>query len=154
VIATKSAISLALVEVKQEFEAATGAQLDIVRLPGVEHYPTLISDMTNHAGRYDASIAAAWWVGDLVAGGHLLSYDKFYDDPRFPKWNVDDVLPGPRTLLSYGGKKYMVAYDHDGQVLYYRRDLLGDPRHQAAFRQKYGYPLAVPQTWALLRDMV
>jgi multiple sugar transport system substrate-binding protein len=154
VIATKSAISLALVEVKQEFEAATGAQLDIVRLPGVEHYPTLISDMTNHAGRYDASIAAAWWVGDLVAGGHLLSYDKFYDDPRFPKWNVDDVLPGPRTLLSYGGKKYMVAYDHDGQVLYYRRDLLGDPRHQAAFRQKYGYSLAVPQTWTQLRDMV
>lgn len=154
VIATKSAISLALLEVKDEFEAATGAQLDIVRLPGVEHYPTIISDMTNHAGRYDASIAAAWWVGDMVAGGHLLSYDKFYGDPRFPTWSIDEVLRGPRTLLSYGGKKYMVAYDHDGQVLYYRRDLLGDPRHQAAFKQKYGYPLAVPQTWAQLRDAV
>ena len=155
VIATKSAISLALLEVKDEFEAATGAQLDVVRLPGVEHYPTIISDMTNHTGRYDASIAAAWWVGDMVAGGHLLPYDKFYGDPRFPSWSVDDVLPGPRTLLSYGGRKYMVAYDHDGQVLYYRRDLLRDPRHQAAFRQKYGYPLAVPpQTWAQLRDEV
>jgi multiple sugar transport system substrate-binding protein len=152
VIATKSAISVALLEVKEEFEAATGAQLDIVRMPGVEHYPTIISDMTNHTGRYDASIAAAWWVGDMVAGGHLLSYEKFYNDPRFPKWDIDDVLPGPRTLLSYGGKKYMVAYDHDGQVLYYRRDLLNDPRHQAAFKQKYGYPLAVPQTWAQLRD--
>jgi multiple sugar transport system substrate-binding protein len=154
VIATKSAISLALLEVKEEFEAATGAQLDIVRLPGVEHYPTIISDMTNHTGKYDASIAAAWWVGDMVAGGHLLSYDKFYDDPRFPKWSIDDVLPGPRTLLSYGGRKYMVAYDHDGQVLYYRRDLLQSPRHQADFKRKYGYPLAVPQTWAQLRDAV
>jgi multiple sugar transport system substrate-binding protein len=154
VIATKSAISVALLEVKQEFEAATGAHLDIVRLPGVEHYPTIISDMTNHTGKYDASIAAAWWVGDMVAGGHLLSYEKFYDDPRYPKWDIDDVLPGPRNLLSYGGKKYMVAYDHDGQVLYYRRDLLNDPRHQAAFRQKYGYPLAVPQTWVQLRDEV
>jgi len=154
VIATKSAISVALLEVKDEFEAATGAQLELVRMPGVEHYPTIISDMTNHTGKYDASLAGAWWVGDMVAGGHLLPYDKFYDDPRFPKWNIDDVLPGPRSLLSYGGKKYMVAYDHDGQVLYYRRDLLNDPRHQVAFKQRYGYPLAVPQTWSQLRDAV
>ena len=154
VIATKSAISLALVEVKDEFEAATGAQLEIVRAPGVEHFPTIISDMTNRVGKYDASIAGGWWLGDMVAGGHLLPYDKFYDDPRFPKWNIDDVLPGPRSLLSYAGKKYMVAYDHDGQVMYYRRDLLNDPRHQAAFRQKHGYALAVPQTWAQLRDAI
>lgn len=154
VIATKSAISEALLEVHGEFEAATGAQLEIVRLPGVEHYPTIISDMTNRVGKYDASIAGAWWVGDMVAGSHLLPYDKFYGDPRFPKWNIDDVLRGPRSLLTYGGKKYMVAYDHDGQVMYYRRDLLDDAQHQAAFRQKYGYPLAVPQTWAQLRDAV
>jgi multiple sugar transport system substrate-binding protein len=154
VIATRSAISAALLEVKDEFEEATGAQLEIVRMPGVEHYPTIISDMSNHVGKYDASLAGSWWIGDMVAGGHLLPYDNFYDDPRFPKWNVDDVLPGPRSLLSYGGKKYMVAYDHDGQALYYRRDLLNDPRHQAAFKQRYGYPLAVPQTWPQLRDAV
>jgi multiple sugar transport system substrate-binding protein len=63
------------------------------------------------------------------------------------------VLPGPRGLLSYGGKKYMVANDHDGQVMYYRRDLLADPRHQAAFKQKYGYALAVPKTWEQFRDV-
>ncbi len=154
VIATKSAISLALLEVKDEYEAATGAQLEIVRLPGVEHYPSIISDMTNHVGKYDASLAGGWWLGDMVEGGHLLSYDKFYDDPRFPKWDIDDVLLGPRNLLSYGGHKYMVAYDHDGQVMYYRRDLLADPQHQRAFRQKYGYALAVPQTWAQFRDAV
>lgn len=154
VVATKSAISVAMLEVEDEFEAATGAELEIVRLPGVEHYPTIISDMTNRIGRFDASLAGGWWVGDMVAGDHLLSYDKFYGDPRFPKWSVDDVLPGPRNLLSYGGRKYMVAYDHDGQVMYYRRDLLNDPRHQAAFRQKYSYPLAVPQTWAQFKDAV
>jgi len=84
VIATKSAISIALLEVKEEYEAATGAQLEIVRAPGVEHFPTIISDMTNHVGKYDASLAGGWWLGDMVAGGHLLPYDKFYGDPRFP----------------------------------------------------------------------
>ena len=152
VIATKSAISLAMVEVQDEFEAATGAQLEIVRLPGVEHYPTIISDMTNRTGKYDASLAGSWWVGDMVVGGHLLSYDAYYD-PRFPKWDFDDVLPGAQPDV-LGGKHYMVAYDHDGQVMYYRRDLLNDPQHRAAFQRKYGYALAVPQTWAQFRDAV
>jgi multiple sugar transport system substrate-binding protein len=46
----------------------------------------------------------------------------------------------------------MVANDHDGQVMYYRRDLFADPQHRAAFAAKYGYPLAVPTTWTQFRD--
>jgi multiple sugar transport system substrate-binding protein len=63
------------------------------------------------------------------------------------------VLPAPRRLLSYAGRKYMVANDHDGQVMYYRRDLLEDPQHRAAFAAKYGYPLGVPATWQQFRDV-
>ena len=47
----------------------------------------------------------------------------------------------------------MVANDHDGQVMYYRRDLIEDPEHQAAFEAEYGYPLGVPETWAQFRDV-
>ena len=138
-------------ELKAEYEAATGAKLEIVEVTLDEHFANLISDVTNRRGKYDISIAGAWWLGELVAGGFIIDYDKHYNDPRFPKWDIGDVLPAPRSLLLYGGKKYMVANDHDGQVMYYRRDLLEDPRHQAAFRQKYGYPLAVPQTWEQFR---
>src|SRR5438270_795392 len=55
-------------------------------------------------------------------------------------------------LLPYDGRMYMVANAHDGQVMYYRRDLFNDPVHQAAFRKKYGYALAVPRTWDQFRD--
>jgi multiple sugar transport system substrate-binding protein len=140
-------------EVKDEFEAATGAALHIVQIPPAEHFDNFLSDLINGAGKYDASIAGAWWLGDLVTHDYLLPYDKFYNDPRFPRWNINDVLPGPRSLLSYGGKKYMVANDHDGQIMYYRRDLFADPLHQAAFRKKYGYALAVPKTWSQFRDI-
>ena len=142
-----------VLELKDEFEAATGARLNIVQLPHEDLFANLISDVTNRVGKYDSSIAGAWWLGELLAGDYIISYDKYYNDPRFPKWNIEDVLPGPRSLLEYGGKKYMVANDHDGQVMYYRRDLLADPRHQAAFKQKYGYALAVPKTWDEFRDM-
>ena len=142
-----------LQELKEEFEAATGATLNIVPITLAQHFDNFLSDVMNGIGKYDASMAGAWWLGELVAGDYLLSYDKYYNDPRFPKWNINDVLPGPRSLLSYGSKKYMVANDHDGQIMYYRRDLFADPQHQAAFRQKYGYALDVPKTWAQFRDV-
>jgi multiple sugar transport system substrate-binding protein len=38
-------------------------------------------------------------------------------------------------------------------VLYYRRDLLSDPAHGAAFERNYGYPLRPPETWREFRDI-
>jgi multiple sugar transport system substrate-binding protein len=146
-------ISGPLYEVREEFEAATGAKLEIVELPFAEHFPKLMNDLTSQTGQYDASIAGAWWLGDLVGGDFIVPYDKYYDDPSFPQWDDGEVLTGPRDLLSYGGEKYMVANDHDGQVMYYRRDLLEDPKHQKAFQEKYGYELRPPQTWDEFGDV-
>ena len=152
-VVNSAAIGGPVAELKAEFEAATGAKLEIIRLPIDDLFANLISDTTNQVGKYDAAMAGAWWLGELVVGNHIVSYDGYYRDRRFPQWRVDDVLAGPRALLSYGGKKYMVANDHDGQVMYYRRDLLADPLHRAAFAQKYGYALGVPKTWAQFRDV-
>lgn len=140
-------------ELKQEYEEATGARLNVVELPVDEHFASFISDATNRGGKYDVSIAGAWWLGELVEGGFVIPLDRYYNDPRFPKWDIDDVLPAPRRLLTYGGKLYMVANDHDGQVMYYRRDLLANPRHQREFQRRYGYPLRVPQTWEEFRNV-
>ena len=142
-----------VVELKAEYEAATGATLEIVRRPVEELFSNLMSDLVNGTHRYDACIAGAWWLGDLIEGNYLLDYDRYYDDPRFPAWDIEQVLPAPRSLLTFGGHKYMVANDHDGQVLYTRRDLLADPRHRAAFQRAYGYPLDVPATWEQVRDV-
>ncbi len=139
-------------EVKEEFEAATGAKLVIVEVSFNEHFDNFVSDVTNRVGKFDTTMAGAWWLGELVAGDFIVPYDKYLRDPRFPKWDIDDVLPAPRSLLEYDGKRYMVPNDHDGQVMYYRRDLFDDAAHQAAFKQQYGYALAVPQTWDQFRD--
>jgi multiple sugar transport system substrate-binding protein len=141
-------------EVRDEFEAATGATLEIVETPDSEHFPKLMTDVTSGTGDYSTSIAGAWWVGDLAEGGYILPLDEYYNDTsgKFPQWDIEDVLVGPRKLLTYGGQLMMVGNDHDGQVMYYRRDLFEDPDHQAAFKEAYGYDLAVPTTWAEFRD--
>lgn len=153
VLLPKAVIAVSILELKDEFEAATGATLKFVQVPGPDLFDNFYSDVANRAGKYDAFLSSAWWLGELVAGDFIVSYDKYYKDRRFPKWDINDVLPAPRALLSYGGRKYMVANDHDGQVMYYRRDLLADPQHQRAFHQKYGYALEVPKTWAQFRDI-
>lgn len=153
VLMVKEANAGAIGELKAEYEAATGATLNLVQVSHLELFSHFMADLTNGLGRYDAAYAGAWWLGELVAGGHLVSYDKYYADPRFPRWDIDQVLPAPRRLLSYAGRKYMIGNDHDGQVMYYRRDLLEDPQHRAAFARIYGYALGVPATWAQFRDV-
>lgn len=153
ILLPKSIIGVAVLELKDEFEAATGATLKIVQVGSLDLFDNFYSDVANGAGKYDALLASAWWLGELVAGDYIIPYDRYYQSARFPKWDINEVLPAPRGLLSYGGKKYMVANDHDGQVMYYRRDLLADPQHRKAFQQTYGYPLDVPRTWAQFRDV-
>lgn len=149
----RGSISGPLYEIKEEFEAATGATLEIIEKPLDEQFTFFITDLTTGAGEYDASIAGAWWLGDLVSQDFILSYDDYYGRPEFPMWEIDDVQSAPRSLLEYNGQKYMVANDHDGQIMYYRRDLLQNQAHQDAFEAIYGYPLTVPKTWDQFRDI-
>jgi hypothetical protein len=89
-----------LYEIRPEFEAATGATLKIVDKPLDEHFAHLITDLTTGAGQYDASIAGAWWLGDLVTQDLIRPYDDFYNDPRFPRWDIEDVQPAPAPCWS------------------------------------------------------
>src|SRR4029453_4743732 len=53
----KGAIEGPFHEVRAEFEAATGATLNIIAVPFDEHFPKLIEDMGSGTGQYDTSIA-------------------------------------------------------------------------------------------------
>ena len=47
----------------------------------------------------------------------------------------------------YNGRFYAVAFDNDTQPFFYRGDLFADPKEKAAFSDKYGKELRVPETW-------
>lgn len=141
-------IQVPIFEVRDEFEAATGATLEIVTLPLNDVLPRLLEDVVSATGTFDTSIIGAWWLGELVEGDFLQPLGPYREAGNYPEWDLDAILPGPRALMEYGGQLYASAYDHDGQVFYYRRDLLTDPEHQAAFMEAEGYELPVPpQTW-------
>ena len=149
-------LKIPLDEVRGEFEAATGATLTVVADPLESAFTTLMDDATSGANAYDGSMIAMQWLGELVEGRLVVPVDAYYGDTsgKYPAYDLDTEPESLKRLRSYGGQQYIVPLDCDGQVLYYRRDLLTDPEHAAAFADEYGYALPVPpQTWEQLRDI-
>jgi len=136
------------------FEKLTGATYDIVEIPFAELFTKFKTDIATGTGTYDLMITGAWFYGDFIASEAIIPIEKYFDDPRMPKWDRDALPEAIKTLHMWGGKWYGFHNDSDGQVLYYRRDILNDQKWKDAFKKEVGYDLPVPpQTWEQVRDI-
>lgn len=144
-----ASVKLPLEEARAEYEAATGAKLTIVADPIENAFPKLLEDAVNGTNAIDGSVIGMWWLGELVEGGFVRAYDDFYANPdgTFPAWNAEDEFVGMQALRVYDGQKYVIPYDCDGQVLYYRRDVLTDPTWMEQYKTETGNDLKAPETW-------
>ncbi len=136
------------------WEELSGGRLEVGLVPISDLYSSLMLDLGRGTDSYDAAVVAAYFYGDLISGQHLVPVDPLMASGRFPRWSYDSMPPALRTLHSWDGVGYGVLNDADGQVLYYRRDVLNDPANQAAFKEAVGYDLPVPpQTWQQVLDI-
>jgi multiple sugar transport system substrate-binding protein len=144
-----ASVKVPLEEARAEFESATGAALTIIADPIENAFAKLIEDAVNATNAIDGSVIGMWWLGELVEGDFVLAYDDYYADTsdKFPKFNAEDEFTGLQALRMYGGQRYVVPYDGDGQCLYYRRDILTDPTWMEQYKAETGNDLAVPTTW-------
>lgn len=124
--------------------------VEVVRVPIGQLSQSIINDVTT-GGNYDVMLFPPRMLGDLVLDGHLVNLDDYA-----AKWDpqLDDVFPAYRELYNYlDGSLYTLTMDGDRLELYYRADLFGNADEQAAFKAKYGYDLAAPQTWEQYLDV-
>lgn len=136
------------------WEELTGAKVKIALVPISELYTKAFLDLRNGTGEYDAMIVGAFFYGDLIKGNYIMPVDDWRESGDFPKWSYDVMPPALRNIYTWGDVGYGVLNDADGQVLYYRRDMLTNPEHQAAFRQEHGYDMpAPPKTMQQLKDI-
>ena len=136
------------------WEELSGGKLDIALTPITDLYAKMMLDLRQGTGLYDAIIVGAFFYGDLVAGKYMVPVDDYMASGEYPQWSYDVMPKSLWTLHHWGDVGYGVLNDADGQVLYYRRDVLSDPEHQAAFKSEYGYDLPMPpKTWQQLLDI-
>ncbi len=152
----RGAISGPLHYWKSRWEKETGARLEIAEIPFAELHDKVFADLRAGTGQYDGIIGPAWFYGDYMLGNYILPIDDYIErglKGEFPRWDPATVVPALRELHRWDGRWYGVPNDGDAHILYYRRDVLEDPKWQQAYEEATGKPLKVPETWEELAEI-
>ena len=150
----KGAISGGLYQWRSEWEEMTGAKLNIIEVPIAQIREKIMTDLFTGAGGFDGFDGPVWLMGDLVKGDYLVPIEDYMKDPKFPQWNPEDVVEPQRSIHFWKGVRYLASNDYDCHTLIYRKDILMDPKWQAAFKKEKGFDYNVPpRTWEELADI-
>ncbi|OSQ49392.1 ABC transporter substrate-binding protein [Thalassospira alkalitolerans] len=130
-----------------EWEAATGAKVDIISKKN--HFELDKEFKSDIAAR-----TTDWCVGSNHSS-FASQYASLYTDLNgfIGKDVVDEFVQANIKAATFDGKLVMLPRaQFDVSALYYQKDLYEDAARAKAFEAKYGYPLAVPETWAQVKD--
>jgi multiple sugar transport system substrate-binding protein len=108
-----------------DFEALTGANIEVTTVPFAELYTSILTDQTTGTNSYDAFVMSPQWNADFVAAGILEDLtERVANDPDIA-W--DDIAPFFRNYIAtYNGSTYVIPLDGDFHMIYYRTDLFAD----------------------------
>jgi multiple sugar transport system substrate-binding protein len=130
-----------------KWKELTGIEVKVVEVATAEMFTKIMQDYRSGAGAYDALNVIPAWMPDLANAGALEPLDAYVDKYGF-RDELQKIAPTYRdNQMMVDGKIFGFPDDGDVFVMYYRKDILGDPTNQAEFKAKYGYDLVVPKTW-------
>ena len=137
-----------------KWEAETGIKVKVIEVPVAEMFTKILQEHRAGTGAYDALNVIPAWMPDLVRAGALEPLDALVDKYGF-RDELQNIAPVYRdNQMTVDGKIYGFPDDGDVFVMYYRKDVLGDPKIQAGFKEKHGYDLPVPpSTWKEFDDV-
>ena len=139
-----------------QFEEETGITVN-AEIQG--HFDVITNgeaDLFSGGGAYDAVMLHMWQLPNSLDAQSVQFIDDYYNDPALRDPGVDFanfIQPmTDETTLADGNRVGFLNWSYN-QVWVGRKDLMENPDEQAAFEDKYGYPLAVPQTLQEMRDI-
>jgi multiple sugar transport system substrate-binding protein len=131
-----------------KWEELTGIKVKVVEVATAEMFTKIMQDYRSGAGAYDALNVIPSWMPDLANAGALEPLDAYVDKYGF-RDELQKIAPTYRdNQMKVGDTIYSLPDDGDVFVMYYRKDIFGDPKLQAEFKEKAGRDLTVPKTWA------
>ncbi len=117
-----------------EFEAMTGAKVNVITVPFSDLYQQVLTDLATGTNSFDGAVFAPQWMVDYVVPGYLEDLTNRVAADEALEW--EDVAGFFRNFSStYQGKIYTIPLDGDFHMVYYRTDVLAKLN------------LAPPRTW-------
>ncbi len=109
-----------------DFEALTGAKVNVIIVPFSDLYQKILTDAATGTNAFDSWVFAPQWMVDFIVPGYVEDLtDRIANDPAL-QW--EDVAPFFRDFsASYEGHIYTIPLDGDFHMGYYRTDLIDSP---------------------------
>ncbi len=128
------------------FEAATGATIELVKIPGADFATKVTADLASGVGAFDVIIEPFIFLLGHAAGGFYVPIDDYVAADETVA--IDDFIPLLFDNFSrFDGKVWALPYKADAYIFFRRKDLFGDPAVADAFAaQNGGAALKVPET--------
>jgi multiple sugar transport system substrate-binding protein len=130
-----------------EWETATGAKVNVISKKN--HF-----DLDKEI-KSDIAVGAVDWCVGSNHSSFAPQYPGIYTDlsKLLPKEEIDAFVGANIKASTLDGKLVMLPRaQFDVSALYYQKGLYEDDAKKAAFKEKYGYDLAPPDTWKQVTD--
>ena len=133
-----------LQEIGNLFEQETGVKVTVVQEPWGTYFNKVSAEWAARGTGFDMVVGDSQWIGQAVTEGHYVDMTAFLADNKL----TDTVTEA--TLKYYGeyppgsGTYYAYPTEGDANGWAYRKDIVEDPKEQAAFKAKFGYAYSVP----------
>ncbi len=109
-----------------DFEALTGAHVNVVAVGFQDIYDKALLDAAAGVNSFDAYVFNPQWLGDFVGPGYLEDLTSRVNADESLEWQ--DIAPFFRDFsATYDGNVYTIPLDGDFHMVYYRSDLIDTP---------------------------
>ena len=142
-----------LQELVNDYTEETGVSVTVETTPWPDFQTKTFAELNARGDAYDMVVGDSQWLGAASTGGHYVDLTEWY-----AKHGVKDIMT-PATVTYYAeypkgsGTYWSVPLEGDANGWAYRKDWFEDPAEMAAFKEKYGYDLGVPQDFNQLIDI-
>jgi ABC-type glycerol-3-phosphate transport system substrate-binding protein len=131
--------------IAEKFTAETGITVNFTVVPYAGVYDKLSAEVASGTSNYDVATIDVIWMARFAEFAESLD-DLFTDELKA------DLPPALLADAQVDGRFIGMPGWANAEILFYRKDLFEDPAQQAAFKEKFGYDLAIPKTWEQFRD--
>ncbi|MEO1457492.1 MAG: extracellular solute-binding protein, partial [Pseudomonadota bacterium] len=145
----------AFVEIARDYPGGTIKIVPALVPYGPEWHNKIASEFAIQGDAFDFAMWDSQSTAEFAGGGHAHSVNAIFEASEILK---PELFPAA-SLARYGeypdgsGKFWGLPVNQDAYGFMYRRDLFEDSTEQAAFKEKYGRDLTVPQTYQEAKEV-